>query len=198
MMEWYGSQALDVEPLEIEAAEGAALEYLEQFGNEGLEISEVMIFDNHAYVQVVETDSEIGAMELLVDPISGQAYPERGPNMMWNLKYGHMASGAGMMGRGMMGRGMMGTGMLSQSFSYDLEDFEMDISEERAVALAQDYLDRIGSGWTADEHADAFYGYYTIHTLKDGDVTGMLSVNGFTGEVFPHTWHGTLLEMTNH
>ncbi|MBI1882356.1 MAG: peptidase M4, partial [Chloroflexi bacterium] len=27
-------------------------------------------------------------------------------------------------------------------------------------------------------------------------VIGMLSVNGFSQQVFPHTWHGKLLEMS--
>jgi hypothetical protein len=31
---------------------------------------------------------EAGAMELLVDKSSGAIFPEYGPNMMWNLKYG--------------------------------------------------------------------------------------------------------------
>lgn len=192
MMGWYGSQATEADPIEVEAAEDAALEYLERYGYEGLEIAEVMVFDNHAYVQVVETDTGIGAMELLVDPVSGNAYPEHGPNMMWNVKYSPMGMGSMMMGRGMVG-GMMG------SYSVpDLDDFEMEVSGAGAVELAQAYLERANSALTADDHADAFYGYYTIHTLLDGEVTGMLSVNGFTGDVFVHTWHGTLLEMSDH
>jgi hypothetical protein len=48
----------------------------------------------------------------------------------------------------------------------------------------------------ADEHAGAFYGYHTLHTVKDGEIVGMLSVNGYTGQVFPHTWHGELLRIS--
>ncbi len=64
------------------------------------------------------------------------------------------------------------------------------------MAAAQDYLDVYLPGTQADEHVDPFYGYYTLHILRDGEVVGMLSVNGFTGQVFPHTWHGEFLEMT--
>jgi hypothetical protein len=46
-----------------------------------------MIFDNNGYVVVKEASTGIGAFELLVDPTSQIAYPEHGPNMMWNLKY---------------------------------------------------------------------------------------------------------------
>jgi hypothetical protein len=30
----------------------------------------------------------------------------------------------------------------------------------------------------------------------DGETVGMLSVNGYTGQVFPHTWHGDFVEMS--
>jgi hypothetical protein len=29
--------------------------------------------------------------------------------------------------------------------------------------------------------------------LKDGKVAGMLSVNGYTGQVWYHTWHGNFI-----
>ncbi len=143
-----------------------------------LAIAEIMIFDNHAYAEIVETDTGIGAMELLVDPGSLAVYPEHGPNMMWNVKYG-------MHGGGMMGFGLGG-----------VDPGDMTVSPDEAVAYAQSYLDRTRSGLSADDHAAPFYGYYTIHTLREGEVVGMLSVNGYSGDVFLHTWHGTLLEMT--
>ena len=46
----------------------------------------------------------------------------------------------------------------------------------------------------ADE-AEAFYGYYTVHVLTNGEVSGMLSVNGATGRVWFHTWHGAFIGM---
>ena len=70
----------------------------------------------------------------------------------------------------------------------------MTLSEEDAYEAAQLYLSRSDSGLEADQHVAAYYGYYTLHTLQDGQIVGiMLSVNGFTGEVWPHTWHGTYL-----
>ena len=45
------------------------------------------------------------------------------------------------------------------------------------------------------DEAEAFYGYYTLHILKNGQVEGMLSVNGYTGAVWYHTWHGPFLGM---
>jgi hypothetical protein len=71
----------------------------------------------------------------------------------------------------------------------------MTITADEAVATVQEYLDRYSPGLRADGHAAEFYGYYTIHTLTvlDGELVGMLSVNGRTGEVWPHTWHGHYL-----
>ncbi|MCK5635111.1 MAG: hypothetical protein KAI06_08485, partial [Anaerolineales bacterium] len=104
--------------------------------------------------------------------------PEHGPNMMWNQKYSTMGS-----------HGMMG-GLLASAVST-----EMPVSENEVSTLAQSYLDEAYPGLEVDEHTDAFYGYYTLHTLQDGETVGMLSVNGYTGQVFLHTWHGDLLEM---
>jgi hypothetical protein len=73
---------------------------------------------------------------------------------------------------------------------------EMTVSPEQAVEAAQRYLDQYLPGAEADDHADPFYGYYTIHILDDGEVVGMLSVNGYSSQVFPHTWHGDFIEMS--
>ena len=42
---------------------------------------------------------------------------------------------------------------------------------------------------------DAFYGYYNLHTLRDGQIEGMLSVNGYRGGVWYHDWHGPFIGM---
>jgi hypothetical protein len=31
--------------------------------------------------------------------------------------------------------------------------------------------------------------------MKDNQPAGMLSVNGYSGQIFLHTWHGTFIEM---
>jgi hypothetical protein len=50
------------------------------------------------------------------------------------------------------------------------------------------------SGATAAMDPVQFYGCYTLDFERDGAVVGMLSVNGFRGQVFLHTWHGTFIE----
>jgi hypothetical protein len=163
------------EPLTNEQAVIAAERYVASVGDSALELSEVMVFDNHFYAEVGEAGTGRYAFEFLIDRFSGRASPEPGPNMMWNEKYGHMAGG-------MMGplRGL-GTGG------------SMTVSTEQAVEAAQRYLERYMPGLQVEDDAAAFYGYYTLHSVRNGEVVGMLSVNGYTGDVWFHSWHGVYL-----
>ena len=156
-----------------------AEQYIASYRLEDLAIEEVMEFENHYYVEVEEPSTGHHAFEFLIDRNTGTATPEPGPNMMWNLKYGHMT------------QGMKGTGGSFNGFGNDGSN--MTLSEDDAYEAAQLYLSSLGTGLEADDHAAAYYGYYTLHTVRDGQIVGMLSVNGFTGEVWPHTWHGTYL-----
>jgi hypothetical protein len=201
MMGGYGGSLFDqADPLTLDAARTAVEAYIAGWDDDlELEISEIMIFDNHAYAQIIEEGSGIGAFEVLVDPITLAVTPEHGPNMMWNLKYGmHGADnqGLGMMmgGYGHVNREWMG-GMMGIAPIGEIS-VEMTVSPEQAVEAAQRYLDQYLPGAEADDHADPFYGYYTIHILDDGEVVGMLSVNGYSSQVFPHTWHGDFIEMS--
>jgi hypothetical protein len=188
-----------IEPLTLAEATTALESYLTSLNDTNLAVEDVMIFDNHAYAQIVEKDSGIGVMEVLVDPTTKAVYPEMGPNMMWNLKYGMMA-GFGRYGMmGMMG-GRFGFNNRPSNLGQADLTAEMPISPDQAVETAQTYLDTYFSNanLSADDHADprAAYGYYTLHVNRDGETVGMLSVNGYSGQVFPHTWHGKLLQMS--
>lgn len=180
-------------PLSLDQAQQAVDNFLTAQGNTDLALGEIMIFDNHAYAQIVEQSTGIGAMEVLVDPVTLAVSPEHGPNMMWNLKYGMTAGyGGGMMGTMMGGGSGMMDNVLDQPATISAD---MPITLEEAVESAQRYLDAYLPGTQVADHADPFYGYYTLHILRDGEVIGMLSVNGYTRQVFPHTWHGEFLEM---
>lgn len=164
------------ETLTIDEALAAVEQYVDSLGYGNLEVEEVMEFTRNFYAIVEESDTGIGAMELLVDKYTGAVGPEYGPNMMWNAKYGMHRGGMG----GMMGGGAWGT---------------MAVSPEEALQIAQRWLDTYRPGVTVESHADAFYGYYTIHTMADGEVSGMLSVHGATGQVWYHNWHGDFIQM---
>jgi hypothetical protein len=161
----------------LDEAVTAIQEYVERLGYTGLEVTEVMEFGRNYYAIVAEEDTGIGAMELLLDKNSGAVGPEPGPNMMWNANYSPMGRSGGMMG-------MMG------SYASD----EMTLSPQEAQEVAQRWLDANLPGRTAGD-ADAFYGYYTLHFLKDGQIDGMLSVHGSSGDVWYHSWHGDFVSM---
>ena len=159
------------ESISIAQARQAVETYLQDSGYSRLEIDELMEFELNYYALVKERDTGIGAMELLVDKTTGAVGPEMGPNMMWNARYG-------MHRRGMM----MGSSGKNA------------VTDQEALKLAQQWLAANRPGVTTEDHADPFYGYYTVHTMKDGQIEGMLSVHGTTGQIWYHTWHGAFVQ----
>jgi hypothetical protein len=169
------------ETLTLDEAVAVAQAYVAAWEDPNLVLGEVMQFDNHFYAEVMESDSGRGAFEFLIDPASGSVVSEPGPNMMWNLRYGMHA-----------GWGQTGSRWNAPASS---DGVDMTVSAEAARTAAQAYLDANYPGLTADEEAEAFYGYYTLHILEKGQVVGMLSVNGATGDVWLHNWHGNFVTM---
>lgn len=186
MMNGFGNSPANLTPLTVEQTKVAAEKYLSNLNNSDLQIAEVMVFDNNAYVVIKEISTGKGAFELLVDPSSQIVYPEHGPNMMWNAKYSG-SNHVNMMG-GMMG-GNGGTGATPANAIA-----AMTITPEQAIEYAQKYLDANISGATAATDPINFYGYYTLDYEVNGKVAGMLSVNGYSGQIFLHTWHGAFIE----
>lgn len=166
------------EPITVAQAREAVEKYIAGLGYSNLAVDEVMEFTQNFYAIVKETDSGIGAMELLIDKYSGVVGPEYGPNMMWNAKYG-----------------MHGVGVPACCSAGGTATRQMTVTPEQALNIAQRWLDTYRPGTTVESHADPFYGYYTIHTLKDGKISGMLSVHGSTGQVWYHNWHGDFVQM---
>ncbi len=180
--------------------------YVDQTGNKDLAIDEVMEFQNNFYAIVKEKSTGIGAFELLVNKSTGAVTPEVGPNMMWNTKYGmhagFMGAGYGVgygsgYGSGYGPGGMMGgygRGMMGGRYAIASPTGAMTVTSDQAAKIAQQWLDQNQPGSTI-ESPDQFYGYYTVHILKAGKITGMLSVNGYSGQVWYHTWHGAFIQM---
>ncbi len=194
MMGGYNNNYANATPLTVEQAKAASEKYLRNLNDSGLKITEVMIFNNNAYVVVKEASTDNGAFELLVDPVSQLAYPEYGPNMMWNLKYGCLNMEQMMGGNNsMMGGGMMGNCDGNNATPPNVSA-EMTVNSKQAIEIARNYLDANIPGATAASDPTKFYGYYTLDFEKNGKVAGMMSVNGFSGQEFLHTWHGTFIE----
>ena len=181
----------------VRTIEGAR-EQADRFGVRlGLHAGEVMEFTNGYYLELRD-DRNANATELLVDPNTGAVWIEYGPAMMWNTRYG-MPAGNRMQGRdGMMGAGM-GWGMMGSRFRGDptwtpYRTGIGNVSAGEAEQIAERWLERNDSGLQAGE-AEAFPGYYTLHTEREGKLVGMLSVNASTGSVWYHWWHGRFVAM---
>jgi hypothetical protein len=175
--------------LTLEQTREAALAYVDKTGLKGLVIQEIMLFSRNGYVIIAEEDTGTGAFELLIDPATQTAFLEYGPTRMWNLKYSR--------------RGAVPSGCRMAGFSQPEDvtagklnsQFTMPFSAEDASEIAQDYLTHSQTDHQGTAEITAFYGYYTIDIEDEDGIIGMLSVNGFTGEVFPHSWHGDFIKM---
>lgn len=162
----------------IDDARQAFQGYIQTTGNPDLTLDEVMQFQFNYYAIVNyaivnEQSTGHGAFELLADPQTGAVFPEFGPNMMWNTKYGRM------------------------TWWWGQQPGEQTVNADQATQVAQQWLDQNQSGSTSETTPDIFPGYYTLHTLKDGTITGMLSVNAYTAQVWYHSWHGAFVAMSS-
>jgi hypothetical protein len=140
-----------------------------------LAADEVIKFSDNYYASIRERSTGIGAFEILIDRATGSVIREPGPDMMWNAKYSAMAGG-------MMGPfGTAGSG-------------PMAVTTQQAQDIAQRWLDGNQAGSSA-KAPDSFYGFYTVDFERAGQLVGMLSVNGYTGQVWYHTWHGSFIQL---
>lgn len=158
----------------LDTALSTAKNYLASLNNPDLAIDEVEEYSQNFYVLFYEKSTGIGAFEMIVDKYTGEIYPEMGPNMMWNTKYG------------MMSGGMMG-------WTTGAQNGPLTVTVEQAKTYSQQFLDANYPGTTIGS-VDKFYGYYHVDVLQAGNTYGMLSVNGYTGQVWYHTWHGTFIQ----
>lgn len=132
-----------------------------------LRAGEVMEFDNGFYAELDTTEGQ-HATEVLIDRKTGTVQTEYGPAMMWNTRYG------------------MHPGQATAPVS---------VSPVEAARIAQRWLDDHRKGLIAQE-PEQFPGYYTLHTTRDGEISGMMSVNAYTGKVWYHTWHGRYIALS--
>jgi hypothetical protein len=170
--------------LTLDQAGQIAQRYVTALNNPDLKVTQVEEYTSNFYVLVSEKSTGNGAFELLVDKYTGNIFPEMGPNMMWNTKY---TGNTGMMGIFTGLRGMMGLQRTPST--------PMTVTVDQAKTDAQQYLTANFVGTTVGD-TTTFSGYYTIEVLQNGNTYGMLSVNGYTGQVWYHTWHGSFIQET--
>ena len=133
-------------PLSTTTAATIAQNYVTSIGNPDLVVKQVEEYYANFYVQVNEKSTGNGAFELLINKYTGSVYPEMGPNMMWNTKYGMMRSG------------ILGG-------IYGAPTTTMPVSAPQATTDAQQYLNTYVPGTTTGD-VTTFYGYYTIEVLN--------------------------------
>ena len=137
---------------------------------------EIIKFRNGWEIEVLDAQGAV-VFEFIVDPSNGNVFPEMGPNMMWNTRFG--MGGQGMIGGGMMGQ--WGRVRAGTPFS---------ISEEQARDIVQDYIEK--NNLNADiEEVEIHPGYWEMHLVPDGLLLWQIDVNGYTGAVWLETWHLT-------
>jgi hypothetical protein len=73
----------------------------------------------------------------------------------------------------------------------------MIIGSGQAQQNARQYLHTQGLTLDVGE-PDTFHGYYTLHTLRNHEIEGMISVNGYTGQVWYHAWHGPFVRVVEY
>lgn len=146
-------------------------QFIQNRSDLNFQISEMMEFQYNFYVVYAEIGTGIHAFEALIDPYTGDLYPEPGPSVMWNTKYGMMS--------GVLWGASSGSS-------------PMTVTEDQAEKNAQNFLDSYLPGSKVTD-AERFYGYYTLDFTRAGRIYGMLSVNGYTGQVWYHSWHGQYL-----
>lgn len=148
----------------LEQANDIAKRYLAAQNNHDLELADLEEWEFNFYVDYKEKSTGTKAFQMLIDKYSGTVSPEMGPNMMWNTKYGLMS----------------------------LQSSAMTLTKEQAMASAQQFLDSRLPGMKAED-SGVFYGYYHFDVKKDSKMYGMVDVNGYSGQVWYHTWHGNFI-----
>ncbi len=166
-------QTTTATPLTITQAADVAKAYVVSLNNPDLTVKQIEEYQNNFYVAVTEKSTGNGAFELLINKATGIVTPEPGPNMMWNTQY---TFGAGWC------NWVRGTTTAAPT-----------VTADQAKIDAQQYLDSYIQGTTVGD-VTAFHGYYTVEILSNGTPYGMLSVNGVTGQVWFHAWHGAFVQ----
>ena len=158
----------------ITSAVAIAQNYVASIGIADLAVVKVVEYSNNFYIIVEEKSTGTGAFELTTNRYTGAIYPAMGPSMMWNTKYGMM--------RGGILSGLYGTPTTI-----------MPLTSTQAVTAAEQYLATYLPTATTGE-TTTFYGYYSIEVLVNGLPYGLVSVNGYTGQVWLHNWYGTFVQ----
>ncbi len=165
-------------------ATAIAAQYLSFLGNSELAPDRVEEWEFNFLVIIKEAASQYKAFELLIDKWTGSVSPGMGPGMAWNQKYGGMMNSIMENGTGHMTR--RERRMTQPAVTVD--------ANAAAEAARQFLAQRFTRQLALSGSAETFYGYYCFDVNDEKGVKyGRLSVNGVTGQVWYHTWHGNFV-----
>lgn len=165
----------------IDQVEEMVKDYLRDLNDSNIQVEEIIEFANDFYVRFSEKDTGINAFAALVNPYTGRMYAGHHADKYWNTKY----------------KGESYRVSRSEREVIDWPSGPMTITEEQAWSSAQRSILGTGSGSIPDGElgsVESFYGYYTISILRQGNVVGLVNVNGYTGAVCYEACHGSLID----
>jgi hypothetical protein len=162
-------------PLTISQAVAAANEYLASLNNPNLAIANVQEYAVNFRFALYEKNSGVGAYEMTINKYTGYVYPGMGPSVTWNTKYGIV------------------NGVLT--IYNATAKATMPVTAAQAQSFAQQYLSTVMPATTVG-NTTPFYGYYNVEVLSGGNMYGVLSVNGYTGQIWCQAWLGSFVQQT--
>ena len=162
-------------PLTISQAVAAANEYLASLNNPNLAIANVQEYAVNFRFALYEKNTGVGAYEMTINKYTGYVYPGMGPSVTWNTKYGIV------------------NGVLT--IYNATATATMPVTAAQAQSFAQQYLSTVMPATTVG-NTTPFYGYYNVEVLSDGNMYGVLSVNGYTGQIWYQAWLGSFVQQT--
>ena len=175
--ELYRGQLLE-QRMTIDQVEELVNDYLHNLNDPNLQAEEIIEFANDFYVRFSEKDTDINAFAALVNPYTGMMYAGHHADKYWNTKY-----------KGESYRTSRGGG----SEFIDWPSGPMTITQEEAQSYVQSVIHKyIVDGEVGS--AQTFYGYYTIPLLQQGNVVGLVNINGYTGSACYEACHVSFIE----
>jgi hypothetical protein len=170
-------------PIGLNQTRNLVDDYLKKFNVPNLVLKEIVVFNNNSYARIADESSGINVLELIVDIETGIVLSEYGSNFTWNVVYPSIPDSK-----------TIGNIEFSPSGPVvNPTETPLTISPQQAEDLAQQYLKQYRINARLSTNVETFYGYYVIEYLKWGKVVGMISINGYSGQAFAHSWHQTFI-----
>jgi hypothetical protein len=183
------------EPITIEQARERAETFLAETGYSTLITGDAIEFTNHFYVQVVDSATGSGALELVVSRDGAVVHPAPGPGMLWNTSYSlmrgdsaqsfhtammgdmHQRMGGDQMHRGMM-PGSHGGTMNHQAHGHGGQAPDM-MGMESMMSMCPLAMVGPSGGATLDEPLDTESASVAVQAWLDASGTGTIAAEPF-------------------